>query len=60
VTATFRVLYVFVVTDVGNRGIVHQNAAAHPTAEWTVKGGVKRPPQQNLWVDSGSGSRPKL
>ncbi|MGD0775812.1 MAG: hypothetical protein ABSC05_23605 [Candidatus Solibacter sp.] len=37
VTATFRVLYVFVVMEVGTRRIVHQNATAHPTAEWTLR-----------------------
>ena len=37
VTATFRVLYVFVVTEVGTRRITHFNATNHPTAEWTVQ-----------------------
>jgi putative transposase len=37
VTARFRLLYVFVVFDVGTRRIVHWNVTAHPTAEWTVQ-----------------------
>ena len=37
VTATFRVVYVFVVLDVGTRRILHWNATDHPTAEWTAQ-----------------------
>jgi putative transposase len=37
VTATFRVLYVFVVLEVGTRRIVHHNVTAHPTADWTLQ-----------------------
>src|SRR6516164_6036769 len=37
VTATFRVLYVFVVMEVGTRKIVHHNVTAHPTADWTLQ-----------------------
>jgi hypothetical protein len=37
VTATFRVLYIFVVLELGSRRIVHQNVTAHPTAEWTLQ-----------------------
>ena len=35
VTARFRVLYVFVVLEVGTRRILHWNVTEHPTAEWT-------------------------
>jgi hypothetical protein len=35
VTAGFRVLYVFVIMEVGTRRIAHFNVTAHPTAEWT-------------------------
>src|SRR4051812_23028462 len=37
VTATFRVLYVFVVMELGTRSIVHCNVTAHPTADWTLQ-----------------------
>ena len=37
ITATFRVLYVFVVLEVGTRRLLHWNVTAHSTAEWTVQ-----------------------
>ena len=37
VTARFRLLYVFVVLDVGTRQQLHWNVTEHPTAEWTVQ-----------------------
>jgi transposase InsO family protein len=37
VTASFRVLYVFVIMEVGTRRIVHFNVTAHPTADWTLQ-----------------------
>jgi len=37
VTATFRLLYVFVVLDVGTRRILQWNVTAHPTAGWTAQ-----------------------
>ena len=37
VTATFRVLYVFVAMELGSRRILHFNVTSHPTAEWTVQ-----------------------
>ena len=37
VTATFRVLYGFVLIEVGTRRIVHCNVTAHPTTEWTLQ-----------------------
>ena len=36
-TATFRILYVFVVLRHERREIVHFNATYHPTAEWTAQ-----------------------
>ena len=37
VTASFRVLYVFVIMEVGTRRILHYNVTEHPTALWTVQ-----------------------
>jgi putative transposase len=37
VTASFRVLYVFVVLEVGTRRILHWNVTDHPTAHWTAQ-----------------------
>ena len=37
VTATFRVLYVFVLLEHGSRRIMHVGVTAHPTAEWTLQ-----------------------
>src|SRR6516164_10482300 len=37
ITAAFRTLYVFVVMEIGSRQILHLNATAHPTAEWTLQ-----------------------
>ena len=37
VTATFRVLYVFVVIDHSTRRLAHINVTAHPNADWTLQ-----------------------
>jgi transposase InsO family protein len=37
VTATFRVLYVFVVIEHGTRRLKHVNVTAHPSADWTLQ-----------------------
>src|SRR5262249_29231065 len=37
ITATFRIVYVFVAMEVGSRKIVHWNTTEHPTAEWTIQ-----------------------
>ena len=37
VTATFRLLYVFVVIEHGNRRLMHVNVTAHPSAAWTLQ-----------------------
>lgn len=36
-TATFRILYVFVVLSHDRRHVVHFNVTAHPTAQWTAQ-----------------------
>ena len=37
ITASFRVIYVFVVLEVGSRRIRHWNVTEHPTADWTAQ-----------------------
>jgi len=37
VTATFRILYVFVAIEHVSRRLLHVNVTAHPTAEWTLQ-----------------------
>ena len=37
VTARFRVLYVFVIMEIGTRRILHYNVTSHPAALWTVQ-----------------------
>lgn len=37
VTARFRILYVFVILELGTRRLLHHNVTAHPTAEWTLQ-----------------------
>ena len=37
VTATFRILYVFVVIEHASRRLLHVNVTAHPTAQWTMQ-----------------------
>jgi transposase InsO family protein len=37
VTATFRLLYVFVVIEHGNRRLAHVGVTNHPTADWTLQ-----------------------
>ena len=36
VTATFRVLYIFVALEAGSRRLVHINVTSHPTTAWTL------------------------
>ena len=37
VTARFRILYIFVVMEIGSRRILHCNMTQHPTSEWTIQ-----------------------
>jgi len=37
VTATFRLLYVFVIIEHASRRLLYINVTAHPTAEWTLQ-----------------------
>jgi putative transposase len=37
VTVRFRVLFVFLVMEVGSRRILHSNVTAHPTCDWTLQ-----------------------
>ena len=37
VTARFRILYIFVIVEIGSRRILHCNVTSHPTAEWTMQ-----------------------
>jgi transposase InsO family protein len=37
VTATFRILYVFVVIEHASRRLLHVNVTAHPTSEWVIQ-----------------------
>jgi transposase InsO family protein len=37
VTVGFRVLYAFVVMEIGTRKMLHCNVTAHPSAEWTLQ-----------------------
>jgi len=36
-TARFRILYIFVVMEIGSRRILQCNVTAHPTSEWTIQ-----------------------
>jgi putative transposase len=36
-TATFRLMYVFVVIEHGSRRLIHYNVTAHPSAAWTLQ-----------------------
>jgi len=37
ITAPFRILYIFVLLEIGSRRILHCNVTAQPTADWTLQ-----------------------
>jgi putative transposase len=37
VSATFRLMYVFVIIEHGSRRLIHYNVTAHPSAAWTLQ-----------------------
>ena len=37
VTATFRLVYVFVIMELETRRILHSNVTRHPTGEWALQ-----------------------
>jgi putative transposase len=37
ITASFKILYVFVAMEIGSRRILHTNVTPHPSAEWTMQ-----------------------
>ena len=37
ITATFRILYAFVIIEHASRRLLHVNVTVHPTAEWTLQ-----------------------
>ena len=37
VNARFRILYVFLIMEIGTRRILHANVTQHPSAEWTLQ-----------------------
>jgi hypothetical protein len=37
ITATFRILYVFVVIEQASRRLIHVKVTSHPTAQWTMQ-----------------------
>jgi len=50
VTATFRLLYVFVVIEHGSRRLRHVNVTAHPSAAWTLQQQVVTDPSPAMVV----------
>ena len=46
-TARFRILYIFVVMEIGSRRILHCNVTAHPTSEWTIATTARGNPERS-------------
>ena len=49
VTARFRILYIFVLLEIGSRRILHCNVTAHPTADWTMQQFREAIPSQHAY-----------
>ena len=49
VTASFRVVYVFVVMEIGSRKILHCDVTANPTAAWTTQQLRQAVPHDHRW-----------
>jgi len=54
VTASFRVLYVLVIMELGTRRIAHFNVTAHPTADWTLQLSERSSQVRNRTVSSST------
>src|SRR5207245_11776643 len=49
VTARFRILFVFLMMEIGTRRILHCNVTTHPTAEWTLQQFREAIPDENSY-----------
>src|SRR5215469_15038335 len=47
VTARFRILYIFVVMEIGSRRILHCNITDRPTADWTIATTARGNPERS-------------
>ena len=59
-TARFRILYVFVIMELGRRQILHHNVTAHPSAEWTLQQFREAVTEEHPYRLAGQGCRMRL